>query len=119
MHPCVNQSNSSTTPTGFRYVPYTRNHNAQQCNIKVFCKINTTQQLDRHEGFISLSFNYTEVGIYIGAILHELAHVVAAGNVLGEVVSTNAIIEKMIRVIFLVPFLNKFDIFGFTNVGVG
>ena len=44
MHPCVNQSNSSTTPTGFRYVPYTRNHNAQQCDIKVFCKINTQER---------------------------------------------------------------------------
>ena len=45
------------------------------------------------------------MGIYIGATLHEVAHVVGASNALGEIVSTNAIIEKMIRVIFLVPFL--------------
>ena len=55
--------------------------------------------------FDIFGFTNSEVGIYIGAILHEVAHVVAAGNALGEVVSTNAIIEKMIRVIFLVPFL--------------
>lgn len=52
-------------------------------------------------------FNFTseQIGIYIGATLHEVAHVVGASNALGEVVSSNAIIEKMIRVIFLVPFL--------------
>ncbi len=55
--------------------------------------------------FDIFGFTNSEVGIYIGAILHEVAHVVAVGNALGEVVSTNAIIEKMIRVIFLVPFL--------------
>ena len=46
-----------------------------------------------------------EMGVYIGATLHEVAHVVGAGNALGEEVSSNAIIVKMIRVIFLVPFL--------------
>lgn len=50
-------------------------------------------------------FTNSQIGIYIGATLHEVAHVVGASNALGEVVSTNAIIEKMIRVIFLVPFL--------------
>lgn len=47
----------------------------------------------------------SEIGVYIGATLHEVAHVVGAGNALGEEVSSNAIIVKMIRVIFLVPFL--------------
>ena len=47
----------------------------------------------------------SEMGVYIGATLHEVAHVVGAGNALGEEVSSNAIIVKMIRVIFLVPFL--------------
>ena len=46
-----------------------------------------------------------QMGIYIGASLHEVANVVAAANALGEEVATNGIIEKMIRVIFLVPFL--------------
>ena len=35
------------------------------------------------------------MGIYIGATLHEVAHVLwCKSNVLGEIVSTNAIIEK-------------------------
>ena len=52
-----------------------------------------------------LHFTDTQMGIFIGATLHEVAHVVGASNALGEVESTNAIIEKMIRVMFLVPFL--------------
>ncbi|MFV7791414.1 putative sulfate exporter family transporter, partial [Aliarcobacter lanthieri] len=44
---------------------------------------------------------------------------VGASNALGEVVSNSAIIEKMIRVIFLVPFLIVLSIFliksGFHN----
>lgn len=58
--------------------------------------------LDKLEFF---SFTNPQMGVYIGATLHEVAHVVVSGNALGEVVSANAIIEKMIRVIFLVPFL--------------
>ncbi|QEZ88996.1 YeiH/YadS family membrane protein [Aliarcobacter cibarius] len=50
-------------------------------------------------------FTSNEIGLYLGAILHEVAHVVGASNALGTVVANNAIIEKMIRVIFLVPFL--------------
>lgn len=46
-----------------------------------------------------------QMGIYLGASLHEVANVVAAANALGEEFTSNAIIEKMIRVIFLVPFL--------------
>jgi uncharacterized integral membrane protein (TIGR00698 family) len=51
--------------------------------------------------------NLTEpnMGIYIGATLHEVAHVVGAGQSLGENVSPNAVIEKMIRVMMLAPFL--------------
>lgn len=45
------------------------------------------------------------MGIYIGATLHEVAHVVGASTVLGESVSSNAVIVKMIRVMMLAPFL--------------
>ena len=55
-------------------------------------------------------FTSSQMGIYIGATLHEVAHVVGASNALGEIVSTNAIIEKMIRVIF---FSSIFDSFIF------
>lgn len=54
-------------------------------------------------GFFDLSAS--QMGVYIGATLHEVAHVVGASTALGEEVSKDAIIVKMIRVIFLVPFL--------------
>ena len=54
-------------------------------------------------GVIDLSSS--QMGVYIGATLHEVAHVVGASTALGEIVSKDAIIVKMIRVIFIVPFL--------------
>lgn len=54
-------------------------------------------------GFIDLSVQ--NMGIYIGATLHEVAHVVGSSNVLGEDASSNAVIVKMIRVMMLAPFL--------------
>ncbi|WP_108060229.1 YeiH family protein [Poseidonibacter lekithochrous] len=54
-------------------------------------------------GFIDLSVQ--NMGIYIGATLHEVAHVVGSSNVLGEEASSNAVIVKMIRVMMLAPFL--------------
>lgn len=44
-------------------------------------------------------------GLYTGATVHEVAHVVGAGNAMGESISEVAIIVKMIRVIFLAPVL--------------
>lgn len=46
-----------------------------------------------------------EMGIYTGSTVHEVAHVVGAGNAMGEAVSGSAIIVKMIRVMMLVPVL--------------
>lgn len=54
-------------------------------------------------GLIDLSVQ--NMGIYIGATLHEVAHVVGSSNVLGEDASSNAVIVKMIRVMMLAPFL--------------
>lgn len=54
-------------------------------------------------GIIDLSPE--ELGIYTGSTLHEVAHVVGAGNAMGEYVSNIAIIVKMIRVMMLVPVL--------------
>lgn len=45
------------------------------------------------------------MGIFTGASVHEVAHVVGAGNAMGESVSSVAIIVKMIRVMMLVPVL--------------
>ena len=45
------------------------------------------------------------MGIYIGGTIHEVAHVVAAGNAVGVEVAKTAVIVKMIRVMLLAPFL--------------
>ena len=45
------------------------------------------------------------IGIYIGATLHEVAHVVGAGEAMGGELASTATITKMIRVILLAPML--------------
>ena len=52
-----------------------------------------------------LDLSEANMGIYIGATLHEVAHVVGAAESLGVNVSENAVIVKMIRVMMLAPFL--------------
>lgn len=54
-------------------------------------------------GIVSLPAN--QMGIYVGSTIHEVAHVVGAGNAIGAEVSNTAIIVKMIRVMMLVPVL--------------
>ena len=44
-------------------------------------------------------------GIYIGGSVHEVAHVVAAGNAIGGITAIDAVIVKMIRVMLIAPFL--------------
>lgn len=47
-----------------------------------------------------------QAGLYIGSTIHEVAHAVGAGNGTGDaVIASNAIIVKMIRVMYLVPVL--------------
>ena len=46
-----------------------------------------------------------QMGLYTGSTLHEVAHVVGAGNVMGKEISDTAIIVKMIRVMMLAPVL--------------
>lgn len=46
-----------------------------------------------------------QLGLYTGATLHEVAHVVGAGNAMSAEIADNAIIVKMIRVILLAPAL--------------
>lgn len=52
-----------------------------------------------------LGLDPSQMGIYTGATLHEVAHTVGAGNAMGEAISNTAIIVKMIRVMLLVPVL--------------
>ena len=58
--------------------------------------------LYRH-GIVSLTPE--QMGIYTGATLHEVAHVVGAGNAMNGEISDAAIIVKMIRVMMLAPVL--------------
>lgn len=44
-------------------------------------------------------------GIFAGSTIHEVAQVVAAGNAVGETAANTAVIEKMLRVMMLAPFL--------------
>lgn len=46
------------------------------------------------------------MGIYTGSTLHEVAHVVGAGDAMNnELIAQNSVIVKMIRVVLLAPFL--------------
>ncbi len=54
-------------------------------------------------GFFELSPE--KMGLFTGATVHEVAHVVGAANAMGAEVSNTAIIVKMIRVMMLVPVL--------------
>lgn len=52
-----------------------------------------------------LNLSPTEMGIFSGSTLHEVAHAVGAGNAMGEEIAGVSIIVKMIRVMLLVPVL--------------
>lgn len=51
------------------------------------------------------SLDPVSMGVFAGSTIHEVAHVVGAGNAMGKAVSDPAIIVKMIRVMMLVPVL--------------
>ncbi|TMN16984.1 YeiH family protein [Pseudoxanthomonas sp. X-1] len=44
-------------------------------------------------------------GLYAGSTIHEVAQVVVAGRAVGEAAANAAVIEKMLRVMLLAPFL--------------
>ncbi len=52
-----------------------------------------------------LDLTPTEMGIFGGSTLHEVAHAVGAGNALGDDIASTTVIVKMIRVMMLVPVL--------------
>lgn len=62
-----------------------------------------------NHGFIDLSAK--DMGVYIGATIHEVAHVVTAGTEVSQEAAESAIVVKMIRVIMLVPFLLVLPLF--------
>ena len=59
-----------------------------------------------------LDMNPQQMGVYTGSTLHEVAHVVGAGNAMNdEMIAATSIIVKMTRVILLVPFLLILSVF--------
>ena len=52
-----------------------------------------------------LNLTTEQMGLFTGGTLHEVAHVVGAGNAMGQAISDPAIIVKMIRVMMLAPVL--------------
>lgn len=52
-----------------------------------------------------LGWDESLYGVYIGATVHEVAQVVAAGDAVGAHALANAVIVKLVRVMLLVPFL--------------
>ncbi len=52
-----------------------------------------------------LNLNVEQYGAYVGSTLHEVAHVVAAGQVVSQEAGIIAVIVKMIRVILIAPLL--------------
>ena len=58
-------------------------------------------------------------GLYAGSTIHEVAQVVVAGRAVGEEAANIAVIEKMIRVILLAPFLLLLSAWMRTKSGDG
>jgi uncharacterized integral membrane protein (TIGR00698 family) len=52
-----------------------------------------------------LGLSETAYGLYAGSTIHEVAQVVVAGRAVGEQAAQFAVIEKMLRVMMLAPFL--------------
>lgn len=59
-----------------------------------------------------LGLSQQAYGIYAGSTIHEVAQVVAAGNSISEQAADTAVIEKMLRVMMLAPFLLLLSSFG-------
>lgn len=53
----------------------------------------------------TLGFSEHAYGIYAGSTIHEVAQVVVAGKAVGDHAASVAVIEKMLRVMLLAPFL--------------
>lgn len=52
-----------------------------------------------------LGLSEHEYGLYVGSTIHEVAQVVVAGKAVSEQAASAAVIEKMLRVMMLAPFL--------------
>jgi uncharacterized integral membrane protein (TIGR00698 family) len=55
--------------------------------------------------FPHLGLSPQQFGIFTGSTIHEVAQVIAAGKTVSDAVAATAVIEKMLRVMMLAPFL--------------
>jgi uncharacterized integral membrane protein (TIGR00698 family) len=55
--------------------------------------------------FPHLGLTERQFGVFAGSTIHEVAQVIAAGKSVSETVAATAVIEKMLRVMMLAPFL--------------
>jgi len=55
--------------------------------------------------FPHLGLTEQQFGIFAGSTIHEVAQVIAAGRSVSDTVAATAVIEKMLRVMMLAPFL--------------
>lgn len=55
--------------------------------------------------YTHLNLSEAAYGMYVGSTLHEVAQVVVAGKAVSEQAASTAVIEKMLRVMMLAPFL--------------
>jgi len=62
-----------------------------------------------------LNLSEAAYGMYVGSTLHEVAQVVVAGKAVGDQAAATAVIEKMLRVMLLAPFLLILS----SRIGVG
>jgi len=62
--------------------------------------------------FTHLGLSEVVYGQFVGATLHELAQVVVAGEAVGMEALRMAVIEKMLRVLLLAPFLLMLSLHG-------
>lgn len=52
-----------------------------------------------------LALNQNQIGIFLGATVHEVAHVIGAGSAISTEVTAQAVISKMARVFLMIPAL--------------
>jgi uncharacterized integral membrane protein (TIGR00698 family) len=66
-----------------------------------------------------LGLSAQQYGIYAGSTIHEVAQVVVAGNSISEGAASTAVIEKMLRVMMLAPFLLVLSATKHSSAGAG
>src|SRR5690606_22523449 len=67
-----------------------------------------------------LGLNEHAYGVFVGSTVHEVAQVIVAGQSVSDQAAATAVIEKMLRVMLLAPFLLALGVgFGGAQRGAG